>query len=357
MKRFINTESLLNSLKEGVFLFDHDGCILFWNEGATKILGFTQPEMSGKSVYIVFRGWTFPWERDPEMLAYPVSEFGEIVAVEDKAGGEKMLAIEAVPQYDEDGTLLGGIGTFHDVTLKLEEMALAQRIQATMINAQPSLVGFALDVYFHPEGIVGGDFFKMHKLSESEYSLFYGDFTGHGIVGAMYTVMMDKHLLELQRELADPLQMAMRLNDDLSKLLAPGYFCTAIVGRLDADSGNFSFVQAGSPPLMHIRSDGSLDAHRSTSPPLGLFKESRFVLSHISLHQGESLFFFSDGLYEAPNSEGKMIGLRGVNKVLRGMIAKGGNWRVRDLYAALKHGYSKYKMRDDILLVKLTDTS
>lgn len=357
MKRFTNTDVLLDSLKEGVFLFDNDGGIVFWNKAAVKLLGFSKQEMLGKSVYIIFRGWTFPWERDPELLAYPVSEFGEIMAVEDKAGGEKMLAIESSPQYDADGKFVGGIGTFHDVTMKLEEMALAQRIQATMINNQPDGEGFALDVYFHPEGIVGGDFFKMHKLAGREYSLFYGDFTGHGIVGAMYTVMMDKHLSELRHKLADPLQVAEQLNGDLSKLLAPGYFCTAVVGRLDADTGVFTFVQAGSPPLIHVHSDGTFNSHRSTSPPLGLFAEARFALSHLTLGAGDSLFFFSDGLFEAPNPEGKMIGLRGVNQVLRRTAAEKSDWRAREIYTEVKHSYPKYKLRDDILLVKLTKGS
>jgi PAS domain S-box-containing protein len=354
MKRFTNINALLDNLSEGVFLFDAHGNIVFWNKAASAILGFPKEEMIGLSVFIVFRGWTFPWERDAETAAYPVSESGEIVAVENRAGREMMLAMEASPQHDEAGEIAGGIGIFHDVSLKLEEMALAQRIQSEIINKQPSGTCFTLDVYFHPDGIIGGDYFKMHELSGHEYSLFVGDFTGHGLVGAMYTVMIDKHLVELKKKLADPQSLAQQLNDDLGKLLAPGYFCTAVVGLLNTKEMSFTFVQAGNPPMLHILNDGTIEAHESTSPPLGMFDEAQFALSRIKLKPGESLFFFSDGVVEAPNADGKMIGLQGLRHVLQSVTSAEKEWCTQDIIREVKLRFPAFKMRDDVLLVKLS---
>jgi len=353
VKRFSDLGHLLDSLAEGVFLFDENGIILFWNAAAVSILGFEREEMVGRSVFTVFRGWNYPWEREESSPGYPLSALGEILAVQSQSGGERMLSLRAAPRFSRSGSFTGGIGTFRDVSVKLEEMALSQRIQADLINRQPRCERLSLDLHFRPHGVIGGDYFKLFRLAGSYCGFFFGDFTGHGVVGAMYTVMMDKYLAEKHELFADLPQLADQLNRDFCELLAPGYFCTAVLAVLESDTGAVNYIHAASPPFVVLSLEGTERRYESSSPPLGMFREAQFTVEQLQLEHGQTLVLFSDGLMEAPGPNDSRIQLRGVLDALRSLQGKGQEWHACDLYEELARAHPWHRFEDDVLVVKL----
>ncbi len=354
MERFSNIQRIVDALEEGLFLFDNDGVILQWNAAAERILGYLRDEMIGRSAYIVLRGWTQPWQRDPDMHVTRISEFGEVVCVENKEGLERMLSIRAVPYLNDSGEIAGGVGTFRDIGRQLEELALAQRIQRTLLKSKPDNGGIRIEHTLVSHDVVGGDHFKLVKQNEDRYLLFVGDFTGQGVVGAMYTVMLDKLLDEHGPGAESPASFAAWLNAELDSVMSPGYYCNAVIGVFELDKRTFTYVQAGSPAFLSCAPGGGVNEHESNSPPLGMFTEAKFTQEEMGIEPGHCFLIYSDGIVEAMNRHGEEIGIEGVRMVAREFHLKNGDWAPQDFLDRIKAKHAEHAFEDDVLIVKVT---
>src|SRR5438045_8978447 len=105
---------------------------------------------------------------------------------------------------------------------------MASEIQLTMLPQQyPSFPGvghekesaFQFTHRYLPSGTVGGDFFTMSALSETEAAVFICDVAGHGVRSALVTAMVRALVEELKPCAGDPGQFMTKLNSDLLALL------------------------------------------------------------------------------------------------------------------------------------------
>ncbi len=354
MKRFSNIQRILDALEEGIFLFDNDGVILMWNAAAERILGYLHDEVVGRSAYTLLRGWTQPWLRDPGMHVTRIGEFGEVLAVENKEGLERMLSIRAIPYLSNSGEIEGGVGAFRDISRQLEELALAQRIQRTLLKGNTCSGGIKVEHVLVPQQVVGGDHFKLVKQAEDRFLLFVGDFTGHGVVGAMYTVMLDRLLEEHGPKADSPADFAGWLNAELDSLMSPGYSCSAVIGVFDLGRRTFTYVQAGSPAFLSCAPGGEMREHESNSPPLAMFSEANFVQDEMPVEPGHCFLLYSDGVVEAKNSHGEEIGVEGVSMIARQFHLRNGDWEPQDFLDRIREKHAEHTFRDDVLIVKVT---
>lgn len=354
MERFSNIQRIVDALEEGLFLFDNDGVILQWNAAAERILGYFRDEMVGRSAYVVLRGWTQPWQRDPDMHVTRIGEFGEVICVENKEGLERMLSIRAVPYLNDGGEIAGGVGTFRDIGRHLEELALAQRIQRTLLKGKPENGGIIVEHTLVSHEVVGGDHFKLVRQDEKRYLLFVGDFTGHGVVGAMYTVMVDKLLDEHGPGAESPVGLAAWLNSELDAVVSAGYYCNAVIGAFDLSKRTFTYVQAGSPAFLSCAPGGEISEHQSNSPPLAMFTEANFTQEEMRIEPGHCFLIYSDGIVEAMNRHGEEIGIEGIRMVAREFHMKRADWVPQDFLDRIKEKHAEHTFKDDVLIVKVT---
>jgi phosphoserine phosphatase RsbU/P len=90
-------------------------------------------------------------------------------------------------------------------------------------------------------------------------------------------------------------------------------FATLVVGYADRD-GSVEFVSAGHTPFLHI-GQGGVRSENATGMPLGLFPDSRFPSSHLTLEPGESLLISTDGVTEAQNALQQQYGIQRLARV------------------------------------------
>jgi len=112
-------ERLLESSLDIVIAVDHEGQIIFYNDGAYKTLGYTSAEIRGKPVTMVYPSLE---EARRVMAAMRSGESGESSQVKNfetllvaKNGERIPVTISGSIIYDETGTEIGSIGFLKDL--------------------------------------------------------------------------------------------------------------------------------------------------------------------------------------------------------------------------------------------------
>ena len=110
-------KSILNSISEGVMTLDEDWRIASWNRAAEKITGFTKEEVLGMECSKLFRSpvcmENCPVDRSLS-CGHPHQDVK--VAIRNKRNEVIHLLINAAPLYDSNGSIIGGLETFRDVS-------------------------------------------------------------------------------------------------------------------------------------------------------------------------------------------------------------------------------------------------
>jgi serine phosphatase RsbU (regulator of sigma subunit) len=215
-------------------------------------------------------------------------------------------------------------------TLRLvrERAAIATEIEAARTMQQLLLArsseptpGFLVETAYIPAGEVGGDFFlitTIHETQEEEAGLFaiVGDVSGKGLRAAMRVSMI---LGVLRREPSrDPAIVLCSLNEALLSDRSDTGFTTACCVRIRT-SGHFTVANAGhiSPYLATAGSIGPIrtaetgSSHELETPPalpLGLAPAQTYETVSGRLLPGQRLVLLSDGIPEARSHKGELYG-------------------------------------------------
>lgn len=90
-------------------------------------------------------------------------------------------------------------------------------------------------------------------------------------------------------------------------------FATAAHVSVDLETGHFELRSAGHPPGVQLRAgSGRWAVHEAEGPVLGLMDDAEFTSVPGTLHRGDALLLFTDGLVETPQRD---ISL-GIDKLL-----------------------------------------
>ena len=174
-----------------------------------------------------------------------------------------------------------------------------------------------------PYGIVGGDFFHVTQLGDMRAGMFIADVMGHGVRSALITTMLRALLEGLGPERVDPGRLLGQINVELTKILeqvgSEVMFATACYLVADAEEHTLSYASAGHPPPIHVRyRAGIIETleHPNPGTILGVFEQAEYV-AHISpIEPEDSVFLFTDGIFEVKNLQGQELGLEQLKKVV-----------------------------------------
>src|ERR671911_391467 len=183
-----------------------------------------------------------------------------------------------------------------------QELRLAQSIQrASLPEEAPQLEGWQISPFYRPAREVGGDFYDFHFLSEGRVGLVVGDATGKGVPEAlvMSTTCGMLQLAAQTLESSSPGEVLKRVNETLLARIPLNMFVTCFYAVLDLESGRLVCANAGHDPPYVRRSGGDAEELRARGMPLGLMPGMSYEEGEISLREGESVLFYSDGLVEA----------------------------------------------------------
>ena len=192
------------------------------------------------------------------------------------------------------------------------EMAAAREIQRVMVPEElPPTPGYQLECVYRPAAQVGGDFFQVIPLKSGHTLVIVGDVSGKGLTSAMIVSMLVGMLCTITGFTEEPAEILGELNRRLCGRTHGG-FVTCATMRLEAD-GRVAMANAGHlPPYrngVEIPSAGSL--------PLGVNSASEYEQSTCVVGGGDRLFLLTDGIVEAQNQKGELLGFPRVESMLR----------------------------------------
>jgi serine phosphatase RsbU (regulator of sigma subunit) len=234
-----------------------------------------------------------------------------------------------------------------------QELSVARRIQqASLPKEVPEWEGWEVTPLYRPAREVGGDFYDFHFLSEGQLGLVVGDATGKGVPAALVMSTTCGMLQLAAQSFFSPGEMLQRVNEALFPNIPSNMFVTCFYGVLDLTSGTFAYANAGHD-LPYLWHSGDCEELRARGMPLGLMPGMDYEEGEVSLREGESVLFYSDGLVEAHDPRGEMFGFPRLRELVAehaGEEGSLGDLLLRELYTFTGEGWEQ---EDDITLLTL----
>jgi len=180
-----------------------------------------------------------------------------------------------------------------------QEMAAARRMQEQLLGGNVSRVaGFDLEAVYRPANEVGGDFYRTVSLEDGSLLVIVGDVSGKGLDAAMLVAAVLGSLAnEVERT---PASLLGYLNKAVMGRTGGG-FITACCARF-YPGGRVAIANAGHiSPYQHGR-----ELRVGNGLPLGVSPEASY--SETEIETSGAVTFLSDGVIEARNAEGELLG-------------------------------------------------
>jgi hypothetical protein len=200
------------------------------------------------------------------------------------------------------------------------ELETARKIQSSILpELPPQLSGVQIAHSYLPASEVGGDFYDVLALEDGRLAVAVGDVAGHGVSSGL-VMSMAKSALAVQvtfnPEVAAVFQT---LNRVVHQTARKRLLATLVYALLDPKRKELLYASAGHLYPYRVTSEGRVDPLESTSYPLGVRGQLQIDPRMVKLHDGDTLFLFSDGVIEA-RKEGteEVFGFDRLEKVLAG---------------------------------------
>jgi sigma-B regulation protein RsbU (phosphoserine phosphatase) len=200
-----------------------------------------------------------------------------------------------------------------------DEFLKARKIQmASLPRQQPHVQGFDVFGKTIPATEVGGDYFDYLKLSQRRFGVLVADVSGKGMPAAMYVQKMQGIVQSSKKNLKEASDVLLVIQEHMHEAMDASSFITAVAAVFDSDEQCVETAQAGHLPVLHVRKKKV----RLLKPPgvwIGRTSSDLFGKNlrseKIEIRKGDVFLFYSDGLIEAKNEQGREFGLSRLKKL------------------------------------------
>jgi PAS domain S-box-containing protein len=333
-------EGVLESLNEGVLISDDCQNIIFVNSNLEQMTGLPRGEIVGPDIHRLYNKAEadFIIAKREQGLQAGKNRFEFVLPRKD--GSRLPVIISARVVEDPDGRQFS-IVTFTDISelkraehelrevnKKLEErhqeiqedLKLAARVQQSL--APKSLVwgGVRVETFYHPVRTIGGDFGLVSSLDDHYLNLLVCDVSGHGIGSALVANRIYTEMMTQLRAGSALDAMLRQLNRFVMHNIGSSvFFFTVAAARIDRPGRRMIFAGAGHPPAMIAHDGAEPRLLESRSMVLGALPEAvdAEATLDVDLDAGDRIVLYTDGITDVFNSRGEMLGVEGVQKIVR----------------------------------------
>jgi PAS domain S-box-containing protein len=224
------------------------------------------------------------------------------------------------------------------------------------MTAQESWLSFCH--WYQPAEQVGGDFFCVLPLSDTEAGVFICDVLGHGLRAALVTAIVRGLLEELTPIGTDPGRLLSEINGSLiaifrqteTPMLVSAFYL--VVNTVD---GKLCYSNAGHPQPFHIhRATGIAEPLRfqgAQGPVLGIFPAAAYQNSHGIASANDLVVLFTDGLFEVETAEDDYYGADRLLAAVRKRMHLAARQLFGEVVAEIQGSCISGKFTDDMCLL------
>jgi serine phosphatase RsbU (regulator of sigma subunit)/anti-sigma regulatory factor (Ser/Thr protein kinase) len=202
-----------------------------------------------------------------------------------------------------------------EIAANIQRMLLPQKL--------PLLPGASVAGFCRSARQIGGDYYDALVTDDGNLLLIMSDVMGKGLPAALFALMF-RSLVRSRRDLAPhPGRFLAWLNQNLfTELDAAEMFITAQLAYIDVARAEIRVSGAGHPPMLLANAQGEVLEVRAGGPPLGILEDSE-PSEETRSYQGGRALLFTDGLIEARNRDGELLGLEPIKVLLRNAALSG----------------------------------
>jgi PAS domain S-box-containing protein len=332
-------ETVLEVLNEGVLIADDRHRILFANSRFVEMTGIPRQDLMRFDPAQFYSSEERDFLRQQIDVAFRAGHNQYAFVLPRKGGGRLPVIISS--RTFQNSSSRFGIVTFTDISEQIraeeelrsanaklqerqmeieEDLRLAARVQNSL--APRSLVWdtLSVDAFYHPVHSIGGDFALVNSIDHEHLSLLVCDVSGHGIGSALVANRIYSETTAHLRSGMPFLDMFEKLNRFLLEDIAgSGMFVTVAAARIDAHRRSMVFAGAGHPPAMLARRGQTPLLLESRSMILGALPDAVEGSTNleVQLQPDDRLVLYTDGITEVFNSRGEMLGIPGVQEIVR----------------------------------------
>ena len=229
----------------------------------------------------------------------------------------------------------------------LKERELAAGVQKSLF---PDISKFENFIFAKnvPARDVSGDYFDVVRSSPEEYFFTLADVSGKGVKAGMYMAKASSIFRTLSN-LKYPLEkVVFGVNNELVEAKFKGMFVTAVFGKLNINTGELVFINAGHESILTFDQNKNYEYIKSDMPPMGIvkyFTESMVKSTTINL-KGKTFVVYTDGVTEGYLKNGEELGAEGVQNIINNISDVTPKSIVESIEKELNWGAEK--LRDDI---------
>ena len=229
----------------------------------------------------------------------------------------------------------------------LKERELAAGVQKSLF---PDISKFENFIFARnvPARDVSGDYFDVVRSTPEEYFFTLADVSGKGVKAGMYMAKASS-IFRTLTNLKFPLEkVVFGVNNELVEAKFKGMFVTAVFGKLNINTGELVFINAGHESILTFDNDKKYEYIKSEMPPIGIvkyFTESMVKSKTINI-KDKTIVIYTDGVTEGYLKSGEELGAEGVQKIIDSISKVTPKTIVEEIETKLNWGSEK--LRDDI---------
>ena len=196
------------------------------------------------------------------------------------------------------------------------ELTAAQRLQTALLRPVPE-IDFGLDITarIHSAREVCGDLYDFLAYGTQQLGIALGDVSGKGSAAALYGAVATGILRSLSPHKLQPAELLKQLNQLVCDRRVEGRYMTICFATWQKARHALRIANAGqTQPLLW--KDGHVEQVKLSGFPIGIFDDATYDEWSVRLKSGDILVFYSDGLTEAANREGKFFGTHRLTEIL-----------------------------------------
>lgn len=380
--------TIIDHLPSRIFVKDIASHYLINNLAHLRVLGVNRQEQARGRTTLDF----FPNERGSQAIAddNQVLQSGIPIISQEKSDfgpeGQTHWALTTkVPLRDLRENIVGLVGISHDITsLKHTEhelqrrttemetdLAMARQIQEAFfpkvyptfpsgVPAEASELHFAH--CYVPAATLGGDFFDIITISDTQCGVLICDVMGHGVRAGLLTALIRGAVEELAPRTTNPAHVLAEINHCLMPIVhqtGQPVFATAFFALIDTATGTLSYANAGHPPPLILRSMTKNIISLSIAnpePAAGLLEDFPYSSHTVAFSPGDTLLGYTDGLFEASNTDGLQFGEKRLRALITENIGLPGKQLIERLIQEVVAFTGRKDFDDDICAIAVEST-
>lgn len=212
---------------------------------------------------------------------------------------------------------------------------------------------------YFPTADLGGDFFDILALSETQAGVFICDVMGHGVRAALVTAILRGLVEELVEIAGEPDKFLGAINRGLCAILRQTdtpLFATAFYLVADLARGELRCANAGHPAPFTVRRSAKVvellqPEIRNQGPALGMFESVEYRTFVRALAPEDLVILFTDGLYELESPAGALYEMSQLTEAVARHCALPTPELFDGLLAELRGFAAHHEFMDDVCLV------